>query len=152
MLFRSDGPAREEGVVESVGGGLYATDSEIALPSVPLCFTAPRAGSEVLVRGRRSGAPFEIDARLAEDPRVTGLLLEGSSELDRLTDGELGAGVFLVEEGEPLRLLGLISGRLEFGDGRKYVTAVGPEDLWHLVVHRRNSDRPRHWVYRDDLM
>jgi len=135
-----------------VGGGLFATEGEIALPSVPLCFRPPPAGTLVLVRGRRGAEPFEFEARLAADARVTGLLLEPSPSLAELTDGELGAGVFLVERGEPLRLLGLLSGRLELSDGSSYVTAIGPDDLWHLVVSRRNSDRPRRWVYREDVL
>ena len=59
--------------------------------------------------------------------------------------------MFLNEPARELRLLGLVSGRLEL-EGRRYVTAVGPEDLWRLVVHRRNSDRPRRWVYREDIL
>lgn len=147
-----DGPSREEGVIEALGGGLFATESEIELPSVPLSFRPPPLGSSVLVRGRRGGVPFEIEARLAADARVSGLLLEPNDELEDLTDAELGAGIFQLEAGQPLRLLGLISGRLELSDGRSYVTAIGPEDLWRLVVHRRNVDRPRRWVYREDVL
>lgn len=147
-----DGPAREEGLVESVGGGLYATDSEILLPCVALCFTPPPPGSLVIVRGRRGGRPFEIEAEMAADPRVTGVLLRPSADLDALTDADLGAGVFLVEPKVPLQLVGLLSGRLELEGGRRYFTTVSAEDLWRLVVHRRNSDRPRRWVYREDIL
>jgi hypothetical protein len=146
-----DGPAREVGVVEAVGGGAFATESEILLPRVALCFEPPEPGSSVRVRGRRGDEPFEIEAELAADARVTGLLLASSPELERLTDAELGAGVFLVRPGEPLELLGLVSGRLAFDDGRRYVTVLGPDDLWRLVVQRRNSDRPRRALYRDDV-
>jgi hypothetical protein len=146
-----DGPAREEGLVEAMGGGVFATESEIQLPSVRLCLAALPAGTAVIVRGRRAGVPFEIEAELATDPQVTGVLLRPSPELEELTDVDLGAGVFLLEPGQPLQLVGLLSGRIEL-EGRSYFTAVGPEDLWRLIVHRRNSDRPRRWVYREDIM
>ena len=145
-----DGPSREEGVVEPMGASVFATESEILLPSVALCFDSLPAGTEVMVRGRRGDEPFEFPAVLASDPRVEGVLLDHGPELDQLTDAELGAGVFLVEPARPMRLVGLVSGRLEL-DGRRFVTVLGPEDLWHLVVHRRNSERPRRWVYRDDV-
>jgi hypothetical protein len=151
-VWFGDGPSREEGVVEPVGGGLYTTTSEIQLPCVALNFEPLPAGSLVIVRGRRGDKPFEIEAELAEDPRVTGVLLKPSNDLERLGEAVLGAGVFLIQPGRPLQLVGLLSGRLELDGGRRYVTAVGPEDLWRLVVYRRNSDRPRRWVYRDDIM
>jgi hypothetical protein len=146
-----DGPAREEGIVEPLGNGLYATESEILLPSVPLNFDPLPAGTEVIVRGRRGDEPWEFEATIARDERVTGLLLRPSDELDDLRDVDLGAGVFLVEPRKPLKLVGLLSGRLEL-PGARYYTAVGPDDLWRLVVNRRNSDRPRRWVYREDLL
>lgn len=147
-----DGPAREEGLVEAMGNGIYATTSEILLPSAALCFEPLPAGTPVFVRGRRGGEPFEIAAELASDPRVTGLLLRPNPELDALTEAETGAGVFLTQPGRPMKLLGLVSGRLQFEGGRRFVTAAGPEDLWRLVVSRRNSDRPRRWVYREDIL
>jgi hypothetical protein len=150
--YFGDGPARESGLVESVGGGVYATEAEIQLPSVPLCFEIPPAGTRVLVRGRRAGAPFEIEAELAGDERVSGVLLAPSEELDALTDADLGAGVFHLVPGKPIQLLGLVSGRLTLEGRRSFVTVLGPDDLWRLVVHRRNSDRPRRWIYREDLM
>lgn len=150
-VWFGDGPTREEGLVEPMGGGVFSTASEILLPSVPLCFESLPAGTPLVVRGRRNGQPFEIDAAVAEDPAVEGVLLRASAELDVLTDGELGAGVFQLTPGNPLRLVGLLSGRLVL-DGRRYFTVVGAEDLWRMVVHRRNSDRPRRWVYREDIM
>ena len=146
-----DGPAREEGLVEAVGAGIYFTESEILLPSVPLGFALPPPGTEVIVRGRRGGVPFEVRANLAQDERVTGVLLDANPDLETLTDQDAGAGIFLVQKGKPLQLVGLLSGRLELA-GRRFVTAIGPEDLWRLVVHRRNSDRPRRWVYREDIL
>lgn len=147
-----DGPSREQGLVESLGELVFATECEILVPSVPLCFEPPPAGTSVIVRGRRANAePFEITARLASAPNVTGVLLETNAELDGLTEAERGAGVFLVTPGAPLRLVGLVTGRMELA-GRRYVTMLGPESLWRLVVHRRNADRPRRWVYREDLL
>lgn len=147
-----DGPSREEGLVERIGDELVATRAEIELPSVPLCFDLPPAGTQVTVRGRRNGVPFEFLAVLAADPRVTGVLLEPSPELDALGDEALGAGVFLVREARPRELVGLLSGRLELGDGRRFVAAVGPETLWRVVVQHRDHDRPRRTVFREDVL
>jgi len=147
-----DGPSREEGLIERLGDELCATRAEIELPSVPLCFDVPPAGTAVRVRGRLQGQPFEIEAVLASDPRVTGVLLEPSPELDALGDEALGAGVFLVSLGRPRALVGLLSGRVELGDGRRFLAAVGPETLWRLVVQHRDHDRPRRTVYREDVL
>jgi hypothetical protein len=150
--YFGDGPARETGLVVAMGGGVFATESEIRLPAAPLCFEAPPPGSEVWVRGRRAGQPFEFEARLVTEPRVTGLLLEPSPELDALTDAQLGAGVFLLVPGRPMQLLGLVSGRLTLDERKDYVTVLGPEELWRLVVHQRNAERPRRKVYRPDVL
>lgn len=146
-----DGPSREEGLVEAMGGGVYATEGEILLPCARLCLETPPAGQPVIVRGRRAGVPFEIEAELASDPRVTGVLLRTNPALEELEDSELGAGVFYLQPKQPLQLVGLLSGRVEL-DGRRFFTALGPEDLWRVIVHRRNSDRPRRWVYREDIL
>jgi len=150
--YFGDGPSREEGVIESLGGGVYATEAEILLPSAQLCFTPPPPGSEVVVRGRKQGVPYEILARLDADARLTGILLEPNAELDALDDSALGAGIFLVDSIREARLLGLLSGRMELSDGKRYFTALGPEDFWRLVVQRRNSERPRRAVYREDIL
>jgi hypothetical protein len=150
--FFGDGPSREAGLVESLGGGVFATEGEILLPAVPICFEPPPPGTGVWVRGRRTDEPFEFEAELAGDPRVTGLLLAPNAELRKLGDAELGAGVFWIVPGKPLQLLGLVSGRLDLGPGRTYVTVLGAEELWRLVLNRRNADRPRRWIYREDLM
>ncbi len=146
-----DGPTREEGLVEAMGGGVFATEAEIQLPCARLCLSTPPAGTKVVVRGRRAGQPFEIEAELGSDPRVTGVLLRPNPELEQLADSELGAGVFFFEPKKPLQLLGLLSGRVEL-DGRSFYTALGPQDLWRVIVNRRNSDRPRRWVYREDIL
>lgn len=150
-VWYGDGPSREEGLVESVGNGLYATTSEILVPCVALCFTPPPAGTQVIVRGRRGGEPYELEGELAADPHVDGVILRSSPELSSLSEADLGAGVFFVDPGKPLQLIGLVSGRVEI-EGLRYYTVVGPDDLWRLVVHRRNSDRPRRWVYREDIL
>jgi hypothetical protein len=51
-----------------------------------------------------------------------------------------------------MQLLGLVTGRLVIEERRRYVTVLGPEELWRPVVQRRNSDRPRRWIYREDLL
>lgn len=147
-----DGPAREEGLIERLEDGLYLTRSEIELPSVALCLDPPAAGTEVLVRGRRERTPFEFKATIASDARITGVLLTPTPELDALTDDDLGAGVFLVRDGRARQLVGLLSGQVELGDGHRYVTAVGPEQLWRIAVQHRDHDRPRRTVYREDVL
>jgi hypothetical protein len=149
-----DGPSREQGIVETIGAGLFVTDAEIEIPTVPVAFQEPRKGTKVLVRGRETGQVWQTDAWVAADPDVSGLLLEPSGRLEDLSPEEVGAGVFWLDEEERPQLLGLISGVLHLADGngsREYVTVVGPRDLWRLVVQRRNTDRPRRWVYREDL-
>ena len=149
-----DGPSLEEGVVESIGGGIFATEAEIEIPSVPIVFTEPNPGTDVIVRGRRNGHLWEIEAQTASDPSVQGLLLEPSKSLLELSPEDLGAGIFWDDrEGRPL-LLGLVTGTVRIsgeGGNRQYVTALGPRDLWRLVVQRRNSDRPKRPVYREDI-
>jgi hypothetical protein len=147
-----DGPAREEGLIERLTDELYLTKSEIELCEVPLCLDLPPAGTPVIVRGRRGSTPFEIEAVLAADERVQGVLLANSPELAGLSDADLGAGIFLVRDGKPRELVGLVTGRVEFGDGKSYVAAVGPEELWRLAVQHRDNDRPRRTVYREDLL
>jgi hypothetical protein len=153
-VWFGDGPSREEGVVEAVGGGLFATEAEIDLPTVPITFAEPAAGEVVLVRGRRGLEGWEVAGIVARDPRVSGLLLEPNPILDALGEDQTGAGVFRVREGKPAQLLGLVSGRIELTNEsgtRRYITAVGARDLWRLVVYRRNSDRPQRRVYREDI-
>ena len=150
-----DGPSLEVGLIEAVRDGLYTTDSEIRLPAVPITFETPPAGSVVLVRGRRGGTPWEMEVPLLEDPRVEGLLLPSEGPLAEMGDDQTGAGVFVFDPDGRLWLLGLVSGRLTLTDEdgqRELVTAIGPETLWRLVTHRRNSERPRRFPYRDDLL
>ena len=50
----------------------------------------------------------------------------------------------------------MVSGELELvradGSTARYVTVVGPEDLWRLVTFRRELERKRRWVYREDIL
>ena len=151
-----DGPSLEEGVVEPLGDGLFTTSAEIQLSNVTLLFHTPDPGEPVVVRGRGPNGPYELEAEVASDPRVEGLLLAPSPELDGLAEDQLGAGVFLVGPAGRKQLIGLVTGRIRLrqGDGSesRYVTASGPEQLWRLVVHQRNSERPRRAVPREDIL
>jgi hypothetical protein len=93
---------------------------------------------------------------VASDPRVYGLLLDpGSIELDA---DQIGAGVFWLPDGDidSMRLVGLISGRLELrttdGQVRRFLTVKGPEDLWKLVTYRRDDRREKPMVKREDIL
>ena len=151
-----DGPRLEEGVIEPVGDQLYTTSAEIQLSNVPLLFHLPDPGETVIVRGRHGGVAWEFEAILATDPRVDGVLLEPSPELDMLHNDQLGAGVFYLDIRGRKQLVGLITGRVSIqapdGNSRSYVTVSGPEQMWRLVLHRRNSERPRRKVYREDIL
>ncbi len=151
-----DGPSLEEGVIEPVGDELYTTSAEILLSNVPLLFQAPDPGETVVVRGRRGSGIWEFEAELTSDPRVEGLLLKPSPELEALANDQLGAGVFFLDATGRKQLIGLVTGRMQIQgpDGARhgYVTVSGPDQLWRLVLHRRNSERPRRRVYRDDIL
>ncbi len=150
----ADGPSHEEGVIEPLGGGLFTTRAEIALPIVPLMWSEPRAGTKVFVRGRRGSSPFVFEAEIAHDPRIEGLMLRPSSDLRGLSDGEAGAGVYVEGEHGPL-LLGLVSGKLTLGTAegeREYFAVAGPRDLWRLSTHRRDVDRPKRRALREDVL
>jgi hypothetical protein len=151
-----DGPSIESSVVEPIGGGLYTAETEIRLPQVSMSFDDPRPGSKVLVVGRNSNGDWDREMTVASDPRVLGILLPVPSELQNAPD-QIGAGVYVVPEiGEEAKILvGLVSGRitLKGKEGeRSYLTVVGPEDLWRLVVHRRDLLQKRRWIYRQDIL
>lgn len=149
----SDGPSREIGMIEAIGGGLYTVASEIRLPSVPLTFHAPDPGSTVTIVGRRGPETWESEARIVRHPQVAGLLLDPDIEGD-LDEGQVGAGVY-VERQDQRHLLGLISGRLRLTAGGRtteYLTVVGPEGLWRLVTYARNMHLPERRVYREDVL
>ncbi len=149
-----DGPSYESGIIEPLGGGLFVTEAEIVLPTVDLSHATPKPGSQVLVRGRERAGAFQIDAVVASDERVDGLVLTSNEALRALPPGQIGAGVY-VEEGGELRLVGLLSGRLQLefgGETRDVFTVVGPNELWRLVAHRRNLDQPRRLPRRGDVV
>jgi hypothetical protein len=151
-----DGPSIESSVIEPIGGGLYTAETEIRLPQVSMSFDEPRPGSKVLVVGRNKDGDWDREMTVVSDPRVLGILLPIPSELQNAPD-QIGAGVYVVPEiGEEAKILvGLVSGRiaLKGKDGeRSYLTVAGPEDLWRLVVHRRDLLQRRRWVYRQDIM
>ncbi|MFT4537712.1 MAG: hypothetical protein ACI841_002935 [Planctomycetota bacterium] len=150
-----DGPNLEETVIEPLGGGLYTGEIEIRLPSVPVTFVDLHEGDRVTVRGRMGDRVWTRRMEVITDPRVYGLLLDpGALELN---DDQIGAGVFWLPTGDikNMRLVGLISGRLELqtsdGTVRKFLTVKGPEDLWKLVTYRRDDRRKKSRVKREDI-
>jgi hypothetical protein len=151
-----DGANIESAVIEPIGGGLYTAETEIRLPPVSISFEDPRPGSRVLIIGRTARGPWQNEVDVLTDPRVDGILLPVTSELDGAVD-QIGAGVYVYPEDEieKKKLVGLVSGRLSLSgpDGsRDYLTVVGPRDLWRLVTHRRDVNQRRRWVYRPDVM
>jgi hypothetical protein len=150
-----DGPSLETSVVEPLGAGLFTAETEIRLPAVRMTFEKPANGTTVTVRGRAGNDAWSAETAVRTDERVDGVLLRPTGRLDGNPD-QIGAGVFIGEELEDYRLLGLVSGRIELvgADGTivEYVTVVGPTDLWRIVAHRRDLQRKTHWVYRDDIL
>ena len=148
-----DGPGIESSVIEPLGGGLYTAETEIRLPVAVMSFDTPRPGSDVLIKGRRGRRDWSLSTRVVSDPDVDGILLRPSSDLAR--GNPIGAGVYVRRSGEDW-LVGLVSGELELetpdGGTRRYITVVGPEDLWRLVTFRREYQRKRRWVYREDIL
>jgi hypothetical protein len=150
-----DGPSLETAVVEPLGGGLYTADTEIKLPSVPLDFRSPKPGEQVVISGRRGIELWEETAIVSGDRRVQGVLLNWHPRLENAPD-QVGASVFTYDAKDRRRLVGLVSGQLELTgvDGRRtrYLTVVGPEELWRLVTYKRDNSRKRRWDYREDIL
>jgi hypothetical protein len=152
-----DGPSIETTAVEPIGHGLYTAETEIVLPSVAIAFSVPEVGSLVEVRGRRGWDVWSQMLPIAEHPQVDGLLLAFPGDLPE--DGpkidQVGAGVYVQGANKTLRLLGLVSGILvlETDQGRtRYLTVVGPDQLWRLVAHHRAEPLQKRWVYREDIL
>jgi len=151
-----DGPSIEASVVEPLGGGLYTAETEIKLPRVPLSFQSPEPGQSLIVVGRNGESTWEESVRVARDSRVEGLLLEWKGRFIDAPE-QVGAGLY-VEDADSgrRRLVGLVTGTLELfdsaGQRQRYLTAVGPEELWRLVAYRREHQRRPRWVYRDDIL
>ncbi len=150
-----DGPSLESTIVEPVGGGLFTAETEIVLPSIPLTFVSPIEGETVLISGRKGRRRWVQEARVAKDRRViAGILLEVGSD-SQLSEDQVGAPVLIQLEDGKWYCVGVVSGRIQF-DGPKgkieYITVLGPENTWRLVAHRRDIDRRKRWVYREDVL
>lgn len=151
-----DGPSIEPSVVEPLGGGLYTAQTEIELPTTRLTFQPPEPGAWVTVIGRRDGEVWETEAKVLSDPRVDGILLR-TPPLLRSEEEQIGAGVFVLDPKGDRVLVGLVSGRLQLphpdtGQPVSYLTVMGPNDTWRLVVHSRSIQRKKRFVYRDDVL
>lgn len=153
-VWFADGLSLEDCLIEPIGGGLFTAEAEIILPTAPISFEEPRRGSSVTVIGRSGGERWESETSVTSHPQVSGLLLRLNSRLSSLRQDQIGAGVYVGEEGEH-ELLGLVSGRLRLeteGGVREFLTVVGPRELWRVVSFKRNVDRRRRWVYREDIL
>lgn len=156
IAWYGDGPSLEISVIEPLGDGLYTAETLIRLPAIPITFRTPRPGDVVHVLGRRGAEAWEADATVLADPRVDGILLSIPSELDDSPD-QIGAGIFVDDpETGNRRLVGMVSGMLELADehgaARRYLTAMGPEQIWRLVTRRQDLLQKRRWIYREDVL
>jgi len=156
VAWFGDGPSTESSVIEPLGDGLYTAETQIRLPSIPMSFTTPRPGDELVIVGRQGGELWEERVRAVSDPSVEGLLLSVPQRLRDAPD-QVGAGVFVEQyEHGPRRLVALVSGRLVLrsanGGEREYLTAVGPDQLWRLVARRQDLLNRRRWFYREDIL
>jgi hypothetical protein len=150
-----DGPQTEASVIEPVGAGVFTAETEIRLPSVPMNFRELTPGRKVLVVGRRGDETWSREVKVRGDSRVEGILLPSLREIER-DPSQIGAGVLvLVDDDENQKeLVGLVSGSLTLEDGtgsERYTTVVGIGDLWRLIAHRRDVDRIRRPVSREDV-
>ncbi|MCC7015186.1 MAG: hypothetical protein IT454_21690 [Planctomycetes bacterium] len=152
-----DGPSVEQVAVEPLGGGLFTAEPEIRFPRVPISFQTPPPGSKLLAIGRVGRERWQAEVEVALDPAIEGLITSVPPEVVA-NDGQVGAGLYVVdsEDDHKLHLVGLVSGRVEVGDGtgsvRRYLTVVGPDQLWRLVTYRRDLPHKRKFVYRDDIL
>jgi hypothetical protein len=152
-----DGPSLELAVVEPLGGGLFTAEPEIRFPRVPMSFVTPAPGTRLVVIGRVGAERWEAEVEVAGDPAIEGLITSIPSQvLDQ--DGQVGAGLYVLDplDERTKRLVGLVSGTIEIDDGsggvRRYLTAVGPDQLWRLITYRREFPHKRKFVYRDDIL
>jgi len=156
IAWFGDGPSLELSVVEPLGEGLYTAETQIRLPVVPITFRTPRPGDRVRISGRRGRDSWEAEARVLSDPRVEGLLLAIPDELEDAGD-QVGAAVFVNDPDTGRRkLVALVSGKLELtgedGATARYLTAMGPEQIWRLVTRRQDLLQRRRWIYREDVL
>ena len=150
-----DGPSIESTIVEPVGGGIFTAETEIRLPSVPLTFLDPVEGQEVLIAGRHGRRGWREKAVVVKDKRVLAGILLRTDASYLLTEDQVGAPVFIKLEDGEWYCLGVISGRIQLSNSKgmdEYLTLVGPENTWRLVAHRRDIDRRRKFVYREDVL
>jgi hypothetical protein len=149
-----DGPQTESSAIEPVGGGIFTAETEIRIPGAFMNFAEPKPGDEVLVIGRHGSKLWQKTVAVKKNAHVDGLLLPVLREIENAPD-QVGAGVFVMKEGDPNpELVGLVSGVLELTDeGRteRYLTVVGMRELWRLVAHRRELDRKRQRSEREDV-
>ncbi len=150
-----DGPNIEPTVAEPVAGDLYVAETEIRLATVPMTFIEPAPGDMVVVRGRGVAGPWEVETPVRAVEGVEGILIDLLPQLSGQEQDQTGAGVFVRDGEEGLRLLGMVAGTLELTDGPgagTYAAVLGPRDLWRVVVHRKDQGRRRPWVYGEDTM
>jgi hypothetical protein len=149
-----DGLQTESVAIEPVGSGIFTAEPEIRLPEARMSFVEPKPGDEVVVIGRRGSKKWERKVEVRKHPKVDGILLPTMDEIEKAPD-QIGAGVFVAREGEPNpAFVGLVSGVLtltEAGKTEQFLTVVGMRDLWRLVAHRRELDRSRKPIYREDV-
>lgn len=147
-----DGPNLESTVVEPIGHGLYTAETEIRLPAVRLKFHDPKAGDELILRGRTDDGAWEENVTVRADDHIHGLLVTAPAIMLR-RDDQVGAGIFWSNpfDSNDRRLIGLVSARIRI-EGQTYLSVLGPRDLWRLVTHRRDLLRRKPWVYREDIM
>ena len=154
-VWFGDGPSIEYAVAEPIGGELYMAEAEIKLPVARMVFETPKPGDELVVMGRNGAEIWMETVYVAKDERVDGLLLEWNARVAADAD-QVGAGIFLPGEEQPPRLVGLISGTLTLSDAdgvrRRYLTALGPDELWPLVTYKRDHVLKPRWVYREDIL
>jgi len=149
-----NGPSIEPSVVEPLGGGLYTAQTEIRLPRTTMTFQRPEPGDKVTVVGRTGARKWERRVEVQGDPRVDGLLLEMIDELEG-DASQVGAGVFIGSDWRK-KLVGLVSGRLRLSDAngntKEYLTVLGPDDLWRIVVYDRSIEHKVPFPRRGDVL
>lgn len=156
IAWFGDGPSLEISVIEPLGDGLYTAETQIRLPVVPITFRMPRAGDTVRIEGRHGADRWQAEAEVLTDPRVEGLLMTLPRELENAAD-QVGAGIFVNDpETGRKQLVALVSGVLELTDEDgatvRYLTAMGPEQIWRLVTRRQDLLQRRRWIYREDVL
>ena len=155
-VWFGDGPSIEKSAIEPLGGDLFTAETEIRLPSVPLSFDDPTPGDILTIIGREGGTVWSEDILVLEDPQIFGLLLAVPEKMRGRSD-QVGAGIYSIPDGDlsKMRLVGIASGVItlstEEGD-REYLAAYGPQQLWRLVTHRRDHNRRKPWIYREDIL